>query len=81
MNQCKNLDEFHDIVFLVEDTLIKANSLVLKARCQYFQSMLNKKYQFCEAFVQQDGVIAVQGIPKNYFTAIIQYIYSDHFYI
>ena len=33
MNQCKNLDEFHDIVFLVDDTLIKANSLVLMARC------------------------------------------------
>lgn len=41
MNQCKNLDEFHDIVFLVEDTLIKANSLILVNRCAYFKNMLS----------------------------------------
>jgi hypothetical protein len=31
--------------------------------------------------MKQDNVITVQGVPKNYFTCIIQYIYSDHFYI
>ena len=41
MNQCKNLDEFHDIVFKTGDTLIKANSTVLKARSEYFRSMLS----------------------------------------
>jgi hypothetical protein len=48
MNQCKNLDEFYDIVFLVEETLIKANSLVLMVRCPYFKSMLSTKYSFKE---------------------------------
>jgi len=46
MNQCKNLDEFHDVVFLVEGSLIKANSLILSARCDYFKSMLSSKYKF-----------------------------------
>jgi hypothetical protein len=41
MNQCKNLDEFYDILFHVEDTLIKANTIVLSARCPYFYSMLS----------------------------------------
>jgi hypothetical protein len=46
MNQCKNLDDFYDILFLVDDTLIKANSLVLSTRCPYFKSMLSSKYSF-----------------------------------
>jgi len=29
LNQCKNLDSFYDVVFVVEDACIKANSLVL----------------------------------------------------
>jgi hypothetical protein len=41
MNQCKNLDEFHDVVFWVEDTLIKTNSLEFTSRYQYFKSMLS----------------------------------------
>lgn len=49
MNQCKNLDDFYDILFLVDDTLIKANSLVLSARSPYFKSMLSRKYSFQEA--------------------------------
>ena len=44
MNQCKNLDEFYDIIFNVGDTLIKANSTVLMVRSPYFQSMLSSKY-------------------------------------
>lgn len=81
MNQCKNLDDFYDIVFLVQDTLIKANSLILSTRCEYFKSMLSNKYKFQESKIKQEGVIAVQGVPKSFFTCIIQYIYSDHFYI
>ena len=80
MNQCKNLDEFYDILFLVEDTLIKANSLVLSARCPYFKSMLSSKYMFRES-KKEGGFVKVQGVPKSYFSCIIQYIYSDHFYI
>lgn len=49
MNNCKNLDEFYDIVFLVDDTYIKANSLILQTRCDYFKSMLSFKYSFLEA--------------------------------
>ena len=52
MNQCKNLDEFYDIVFRVGDTMIKANSTVLKVRSKYFESMLNSKYQFRESSLQ-----------------------------
>jgi hypothetical protein len=81
MNQCKNLDDFYDILFLVEDTLIKANSLVLSARCPYFKSMLSQKYSFKEACLDKEGFIKVLGVPKIYFSCIIQYIYSDHFYI
>jgi len=81
MNQCKNLDEFYDIVFLVEDTYIKANSLILMTRCPYFKSMLSTKYAFSESVFREGGYINVQGVPKSFFTCIIQYIYSDHFYI
>lgn len=53
MNQCKNLDEFYDIVFRVGDTLIKANSTVLKVRSKYFESMLSSKYKFRESTMQK----------------------------
>lgn len=52
MNQCKNLDDFYDIVFLVQDTLIKANSLILSTRCEYFKSMLSNKYKFQESKIK-----------------------------
>ena len=88
MNQCKNLDDFYDVLFLVEDTLIKANRLVLSTRCPYFASMLSSKYAFKESSLvgKNDpsgliGNIRVSGVPKLYFSCIIQYIYSDHFYI
>lgn len=81
MNQCKNLDEFYDILFHVEDTLIKANTIVLSARCPYFNSMLCSQYSFKESMVDRSGYIKVCGVPKLYFSCIIQYIYSDHFYI
>ncbi|CDW71485.1 kelch repeat [Stylonychia lemnae] len=81
MNQCKNLDEFYDVLFHVEDTLIKANTIVLSARCPYFNSMLSSQYSFKESLVDRSGYIRVTGVPKLYFSCIIQYIYSDHFYI
>jgi hypothetical protein len=31
--------------------------------------------------MKQEGVITVTGVPKSFFTCIIQYLYSDHFYI
>lgn len=44
--------------------------------------MLSNKYKFQETMIKQEGsVIVVQGVPKIFFTCIIQYIYSDHFYI
>lgn len=41
MKICMNLDEFYDVVFHVEDSFIKGNSLVLKSRSQYFAAMFN----------------------------------------
>lgn len=81
MNQCKNLDDFYDILFMVEDTLIKANSLVLKTRCPYFASMLSSDYNFSECQIKRGSSIRVEGVPKIYFQALVQYIYSDHFFI
>ena len=44
--------------------------------------MLNSKYKFVEASLKKEtGVIKVIGVPRAYFSCIIQYIYSDHFYI
>jgi hypothetical protein len=75
MLQCRNLDEFHDIVFSVDGSYIKANSIVLSARSEYFSSMLSKKYQFRESkklsLNQGQGVIKVEGVPKLYFSNII----------
>jgi hypothetical protein len=68
MNQCKNLDDFHDILFQVDDSHIKANSVVLKARCPYFHSMLSAKYHFRESQASQ---VRVEGVPKTYFTCIV----------
>jgi len=44
--------------------------------------MLSSKYRFVESTIRKEtGCINVQGVPKAYFSCIIQYIYSDHFYI
>ena len=71
------------MLFLVEDTLIKGNSLILKTRCPYFSSMLSSSYRFKEQQFQSHKLesIKVVGISKLYFNTIIQYIYSDHFQI
>jgi hypothetical protein len=79
VNQCKNLNDFYDVLFLVEDTLVKGNSLVLQARCPYFKAMLG--HPFRERQVPRAGHIKVFGVPKLYFHTILEYIYSDHFYI
>ncbi len=69
MSQCKNLDDFYDVLFMVEDdTLIKANKLVLQARCPYFKSMLSAKYEFAESKVKKGENIRVVGVPKVYFS-------------
>lgn len=57
------------------------------ARSEYFKSMFNSKYRFAETIQQLVegrqvmGIIKVNGIPKEFFNCIIQFIYSDHFYI
>lgn len=71
MNQCKNLDEFYDCLFLVDETLIKANSLILSTRCPYFKSMFSAKYAFSESKIKKGGHIKVNNVPKAYFSCII----------
>ena len=44
--------------------------------------MLSSKYRFVESTIKKDtGCIRVEGVPKSYFSCIIQYMYSDLFYI
>ena len=47
-----NLDEFYDVVFQLEHggqkSYIKGNSLILKARSQYFKAMFNLDNGFRE---------------------------------
>ena len=102
MGKCRNLDYFFDVVFELDGKhLIKANSAVLLARCEYFQIMFDSKYGFKESTTasldivqdhqnvskgsqtvnKQTGVrqVKVRGIPREYFIAIIQYLYTDEF--
>ena len=39
LSRCKHIDEFHDVVFEIEGTYVKAYSIVLSARCDYFKGM------------------------------------------
>lgn len=41
MKLCMHIDEFFDVVFNVDKSLIKANSVVLKNRSEYFQAMFS----------------------------------------
>lgn len=59
--------------------MIKGNSLILKTRCPYFSSMFRFKEQQFES--QKIQEIKVDGISKQYFNTIIQYIYSDRILI
>jgi len=87
---CSNLDEFYDVIFHVGSSYIKGNTSVLKARSQYFEAMLSVRHGYLESsgpIYYDKGrdssfrVIKVEGVPKEFFNCIIQYLYSDHFYI
>ena len=91
MVKCRNLDHFFDVVFELDGkVLICANSVVLNARCEYFRIMFNMRYGFRENSKSDLALTAdfphsnvrhvrVRGIPKQYFTAIIQFLYTDNF--
>lgn len=91
MVKCRNLDHFFDVVFELDGKhLMRANSAVLHARCEYFRIMFSSRYGFSESShqdfflmneVKHYGVkyVLVRGIPKQYFTAIIQFLYTDSF--
>ena len=90
MKICTNLDEFFDVVFNLENkSYIKGNSFVLSARSEYFKAMFSVKHGFRETSdeqLQKQGqntfkMIKVHGVPKIFFNCMIQYLYSDHFYI
>jgi BTB/POZ domain len=81
INQCKNLNDFFDVLFMVDDTLIKGNSLILKARSPYFAAMLSNSYGFRESNLSRGSSIKVTGVPKLYFNCLLEYVYSDHFFI
>ena len=68
------LDYFYDIVFEVQGTQIPGNSVILKARSEYFRAMLSQNFQ--ESVSKK---ITVRGIPLKFFICIIQYLYSDKF--
>ena len=77
MRVCMNLDEFFDVVFQVEQSFIKGNSLILKARSNYFNSMLSKSHKFNELNTQfeREGqkycLVKINGVPKVYFNCVI----------
>ena len=79
MKQCMQLDIFYDVVFQVEDSYIKGNSGILRRRSQYFSSMLSNKNNFKEVDLKK--LVVIKGIPREYFVQIIQYLYSDQFYL
>ena len=81
INQCKNLNDFYDVLFLIDDTLIKGNSLIMRARSPYFAAMLSPTHRFRETHLNRGCSIRVQGVPKLYFNTILEYMYSDHFFI
>lgn len=46
---CANLDEFFDVVFNLENKCyIKGNSVVLRARSEYFRAMFDRSHGFKE---------------------------------
>lgn len=89
MKLCMHIDEFFDVVFSVDKSLIKANSVVLKHRSEYFQAMFSSSNKFREstdAKIENGGqnsfrIVKIEGVPKVFFNCIIQFLYSDHFYI
>ena len=92
MVKCRNLDYFYDVVFELDGKhMMRANSVVLNARSEYFKIMFDAKYGFresnqCPPMTKIDKsrhssvrYVAVKGIPKEYFTAILQFLYTDNF--
>ena len=82
------LDEFFDVVFEIDGSYIKANSFVLKNRNEYFEAMFSSRFKESKdaALIQKQGnnefrLIKVMGVPKIFFNCIIQFLYSDYFYI
>ena len=58
MGKCRNLDYFFDVVFELDGKhLIKANSAVLLARCEYFQIMFDSKYGFRESNTSKLSIV------------------------
>jgi hypothetical protein len=89
MKLCMHLDEFFDVVFKVDKSFIKAASVVLKHRSEYFQAMFSSKSGFKESTdpkIENGGqnsfrIVKIEGVPKVFFNSIIQFLYSGHFYI
>jgi hypothetical protein len=70
---------FYDLVFQVDGSYIKGNSAILRRRSVYFSSMLSDLHRFKEQDLKK--LVLIKGIPREFFVQIIQYIYSDQFYI
>lgn len=64
---------------MVEDTCVKANSLILRLRSPYFQAMLSPVYGFKEAHLGKGNPIRIEGVSMHLFKCIMSYIYSDRF--
>ncbi len=77
----RHLDEFNDVVFSLKDSIVKANSVVLSKRSEYFRSMLAHNSKFKELKQKSSGVIRVENIEKAMFYPLMQYLYCDSFYI
>ena len=96
MVKCRNLDYFYDVVFVLDSNeKIRVNSAVLCARSDYFRAMFNSQYGFKESYFThyfEDAkdpsniktlkrVVRLCGVPKQFFAAIVQYLYSDTFIV
>ncbi len=69
---CYEIDDFHDVAFLVEGSYIKANRCILAQRCPYLARLLSSGLREC---VQP--VIYLPDVPKNYFVRVMQFVYTD----
>ena len=89
MRIISKIDEFYDIVFQMDDgSTIKSKKCILMTRSEYFRSMLDPQNDFIELNpiskkFTDDGVpkVTITGVPKIYFSCILQYLYSDSFLI
>jgi len=77
-----NIDEFYDTLLQVETSYIKVHSYVLAARSEYFKALLEGG--FSEQLAPGDGkkrIIQIHGVNRTFMKPIVQYLYSDHFYL